>query len=360
MFSRRPQSFAKLPLLLLSFALALVFSAVQILPAQAAGMSRFVQTAENFIILFDVSGSMAEGYPPSKGSKLEAATDLLRNMNREIPDFKYKAALLTFTPWKEYYPLKDYNKESFGKAIETLPKTVDGGQAFGAPTPLGEAMRGLGGMLKTLSGRTVVFLFSDGRNTDKLDPIRLAQQLAEKYKVCFMVVSLAKYPEGKAMLKAISEVSPCSTMMDFDYATRNPEVCTGQLCALAPFTEIFAAEKVESATVPVTAILFDFDKFDLKPAATQMLDKAVVEMQEKPQAVFYGSGFADSTGGETYNVGLSMRRAMATKDYLMAKGIAAERVVVRWYGESDPAATNATEEGRSHNRRVEFAVVPRR
>lgn len=342
-----------------SIALALALFLLSALPAGAAALTKFIQTADNFIILFDTSGSMAGEYPPSRTSKLYAATDLLRAVNDDIPAFNYKAALCTFTPWKEYYPLGAYDKEAFGRAIESLPKSVPGGETFGPPTPLGEALRNVGQMLKGLSGRTVVFLFSDGRNTDRWNPVKIARELGKQHDVCFMVVDMAKYPEGKATLKGIATATPCSVSMEFDYALRNPEVCTGQLCSLTPFTEIIVVE--EDRYVPVNAVWFDFGKAELKAWARQMLDKAAGQMKSDPRAVFYGAGFTCAVGMEKYNAGLSMRRALAAKDYLVrTHGIDPDRIVVRWFGESAPAAPNETAAGRRLNRRLEYVVMPGR
>ncbi len=341
----------------LLLALALLLPAVQ---AQAAVLSKYIQTADNFIILFDTSGSMAGDYPPSRTSKLYAATDLLRAVNADIPEFAYTAALYTFTPWKEYYPLGTYDKASFSRAIESLPTRIPGGETFGHPTPLGEALRGVGEMLKGLSGRTVVFLFSDGRNSDRWNPVKIARELGAKHDVCFMVVSMARSRDGQATLDGIASATPCSVSMDFDYAVRNPEVCTGQLCALTPFTEIIVVEE-EDRYIPVQAVWFDFGKADLKAWARQMLDQAAAEMKNDPRAVFYGAGFTCAVGKEAYNVGLSMRRALAAKDYLVqTRGIAPERIVVRWFGESAPAADNDTAGGRRLNRRLEYVVLPGR
>ena len=70
------------------------------------------------------------------------------------------------------------------------------------------------------------------------------------------------------------------------------------------------------------------------------------------------AGHTDSVGTEEYNMGLSLRRAEAVRQYLVGKGIAADRLIVRGYGESRPVADNATAEGRFQNRRVE--LVPQK
>jgi len=67
-------------------------------------------------------------------------------------------------------------------------------------------------------------------------------------------------------------------------------------------------------------------------------------------------GYTDSTGPAKYNQGLSERRAKSVYDYFVSKGIAADRLTTKGYGEERPVASNATREGRAKNRRVELVV----
>jgi outer membrane protein OmpA-like peptidoglycan-associated protein len=69
-------------------------------------------------------------------------------------------------------------------------------------------------------------------------------------------------------------------------------------------------------------------------------------------------GHTDSTGSDEYNQALSQRRAQAVADYLGSRGVARARMGLRGYGESQPIASNDTEEGKAQNRRVEIKVVP--
>ena len=71
------------------------------------------------------------------------------------------------------------------------------------------------------------------------------------------------------------------------------------------------------------------------------------------------AGHTDSTGAEEYNQGLSERRANSVKDYLVSKGVQAQRLQAKGYGESMPVASNDTKEGRAENRRVELIVLDR-
>lgn len=66
------------------------------------------------------------------------------------------------------------------------------------------------------------------------------------------------------------------------------------------------------------------------------------------------AGHTDSRGTVAYNMRFSLRRAEAVREYLVSKGIAAARLVVKAYGESQPVADDQTEDGRFKNRRVEL------
>jgi outer membrane protein OmpA-like peptidoglycan-associated protein len=82
----------------------------------------------------------------------------------------------------------------------------------------------------------------------------------------------------------------------------------------------------------------------------------VQQMQPFPQAVIQVQGFADSTGAEASNQGLSQARADAVASYLNSQGIAPPRLVVQGFGEQYAAASNETAKGRRNNRRVEVTV----
>jgi outer membrane protein OmpA-like peptidoglycan-associated protein len=66
------------------------------------------------------------------------------------------------------------------------------------------------------------------------------------------------------------------------------------------------------------------------------------------------AGHTDSKGSDAYNMKLSQQRAEAVRNFLISRGVAADRLTAKGYGESQPVADNATEEGRFQNRRVEL------
>ena len=69
------------------------------------------------------------------------------------------------------------------------------------------------------------------------------------------------------------------------------------------------------------------------------------------------AGHTDNKGSRGYNVRLSQKRAESVRDYLVSKGIAADRMVAKGYGPDKPLATNDTEEGRAQNRRTELSKL---
>jgi outer membrane protein OmpA-like peptidoglycan-associated protein len=105
-------------------------------------------------------------------------------------------------------------------------------------------------------------------------------------------------------------------------------------------------------------VTFATNSSDLRPAFFEVLNSVGKVMKEFDQTVVEVAGHTDSTGSEEYNQGLSERRASSVSQYLAARGISEQRLITVGMGELRPVASNATEEGRQLNRRVEITVVP--
>lgn len=103
-------------------------------------------------------------------------------------------------------------------------------------------------------------------------------------------------------------------------------------------------------------IYFDTDKYELKPASYTELNKLVEILKANPQFAIAIHGHTDNVGNKSYNLRLSENRAKAVANYLISKGIAESRIITAGYGNSQPIATNDTEEGRKKNRRVSFTI----
>ena len=108
--------------------------------------------------------------------------------------------------------------------------------------------------------------------------------------------------------------------------------------------------------IVLRGVNFDFDKATIRPDARPVLDEAIRILKEESGISVVAEGHTDAVGSETYNQGLSERRAQAVRDYLVDGGVAPSRIETVGYGESQPVATNDTAEGRAQNRRVELEV----
>ena len=105
------------------------------------------------------------------------------------------------------------------------------------------------------------------------------------------------------------------------------------------------------------SVRFDTNKSTLTSAAKANLDKLVPVFNQYPDTNIQIYGYTDSTGTAEYNLTLSQQRAASVKSYLAGKGISAGRFTTTGLGIADPVATNDTPEGRTQNRRVEFAIT---
>jgi outer membrane protein OmpA-like peptidoglycan-associated protein len=105
------------------------------------------------------------------------------------------------------------------------------------------------------------------------------------------------------------------------------------------------------------AVRFDTNKSSLTAAAKANLDKLIPVFNQYPDTNIQIYGYTDSTGAAEYNLKLSGERAASVKAYLASKGLNSSRFVTTGLGIADPVATNETVEGRSKNRRVEFAIT---
>lgn len=100
-------------------------------------------------------------------------------------------------------------------------------------------------------------------------------------------------------------------------------------------------------------IQFEFDSSVLKTESYATLDRLAKELKDNNATVTL-DGYASEEGTEAYNLNLSKDRANAVKQYLVNAGVSASSITATGYGEANPVASNATEEGRIQNRRVEI------
>lgn len=115
-------------------------------------------------------------------------------------------------------------------------------------------------------------------------------------------------------------------------------------------------ETARGLIVNISDVLFDFDRYTLKPGAREKLAKVSGILLAYPGLKIQLEGHTDSVGTEDYNMKLSRQRADAVYDYLVSQGVPADGLSATGLGKSGPVASNDTAEGRQQNRRVEMVV----
>jgi outer membrane protein OmpA-like peptidoglycan-associated protein len=104
-------------------------------------------------------------------------------------------------------------------------------------------------------------------------------------------------------------------------------------------------------------VFFDSGKSSLRPESNKELNELAEYMNLKKTLVIEIAGHTDNVGAPESNQKLSEDRANAVKQYLVKKGIVAERIVAKGYGDSEPVADNNTASGKQQNRRTEVRVI---
>jgi outer membrane protein OmpA-like peptidoglycan-associated protein len=105
-------------------------------------------------------------------------------------------------------------------------------------------------------------------------------------------------------------------------------------------------------------VTFATGSANLDPAFRATLDKVASTLTQYEKTYVDVLGHTDSVGTDAFNQTLSEQRAGTVADYLSLKGVQRARLATKGYGESQPRASNTTEEGRAANRRVEIRLVP--
>jgi peptidoglycan-associated lipoprotein len=114
------------------------------------------------------------------------------------------------------------------------------------------------------------------------------------------------------------------------------------------------------ASSPLKDVYFDFDRYNLRADAREILKANSVWLKANPAAQVQIEGHCDERGTTEYNVALGSRRAESVKDYLVTLGASADHLSSISYGEEVPVCREQTEECWRQNRRVRFVVQPGR
>ncbi len=149
-----------------------------------------------------------------------------------------------------------------------------------------------------------------------------------------------------AELEALRNALPEHVATDIDVFVIDAGQVGSELCE-----RMFAAVSEQPAQFDETGIL-------VRSSSQPMLDRIVDYSQDCSDARIELVGHSDSTGPEAANLALSLTRAQRVADYLVARGVDSERLLVSAAGSAEPIADDATRLGRERNRRVELRLSP--
>ncbi len=152
---------------------------------------------------------------------------------------------------------------------------------------------------------------------------------------------------------AFSVMLPSSNTYRFDIMSTG---CLTQTVATVDVVN-FTDNLVDGINVRLENIYFDFDKSYIRPDAIEIMNRHADLFIKYSNWKVKVIGHTDNMGSETYNKFLSEKRARSVVDYLVSRGAKRNRFRYEGLGYTQPVATNATEEGRQLNRRVEFRIL---
>jgi outer membrane protein OmpA-like peptidoglycan-associated protein len=176
--------------------------------------------------------------------------------------------------------------------------------------------------------------------------------------------SNAASPTGKTVGHELFRTIGCPGKQLLDAPCKVPAPAPEQVAVAEPVAApapapayvapVVAPQPAAPQKLVLEGVNFDFDKATLRQEDVSDLDKNVEALKAWGDVNIEVAGHTDSMGSDAYNMKLSQRRAEAVRNFLISRGVAADRLTAKGYGESQPVADNATEEGRFKNRRVEL------
>jgi len=107
----------------------------------------------------------------------------------------------------------------------------------------------------------------------------------------------------------------------------------------------------------LTTIHFDYDKYNLRPDAMDILSQNAMSLQEHAGTVIKIEGHCDERGSDAYNMALGEKRAAAARDYLVNYGMAKDKISIISYGEARPVERGHDENTWAKNRRADFIII---
>jgi len=231
---------------------------------------------------------------------------------------------------------------------------------MGGTTPYANVLQEARLQLQGRSGRAALVIFSDGVPDHADVALWSGQQLVKSHPdICIHAVQTGDDPEGYAFLEKLTSLTTCGSLRPASSISTGAEVQQlARAVMVTPGIAPVAAAGPCAGVIRMRGIEFDFDRATIRDGSKPVLDVAVEQLQGCPDIRISIAGHTDALGTDSYNMGLSNRRAKATRSYLIQQGVADGRLVAQGYGEGQPIAPNDTDAGRAQNRRVELSPAP--
>ncbi|MCP3874990.1 MAG: OmpA family protein [Desulfobacteraceae bacterium] len=315
--------------------------------AKQFNTSMYSAKADSFLFLFDASSSMYHKYNGTP--KFDIAKAIVLRMNDTVPEMGQTAGLRSFghsdkvskNPTEIFYGMEEYSTPNLADGLKKVTEP-------GGFSPLYKALDAAGDDLYLYgqSGMKAVIIVSDGLDLPG-DVLASAQDLKNRYgsTICFYPILVGDNPKGKILLQEIAKIGECGF-----YSTADQLLTSA---GMAAFVEKVFLER-EDGVFDTENVFFDFDKDVIKTTEYPKLDNVTEILEKKTGVSVELQGHCDNVGSHAYNMDLSMRRSNAVKNYLIEKGISKNRIATQGFGFTKPAAKNASNAGRSMNRRVEI------
>jgi OOP family OmpA-OmpF porin len=187
---------------------------------------------------------------------------------------------------------------------------------------------------------------------------RVEEMTAARAKLVGLLDAGARDRVAEAAARAQARFDCWVEQQEENHQPDHISACRDQFFAALAELETAAPAPAQPAAVqPETYVVyFDFDKSNIKPDAAQILDRALADAKGGGTPSISVTGHADRAGSEDYNLGLSLRRADAVREYLINGGVTADQITVSGRGEAEPAVPTADGVQEPRNRRVEIIV----
>jgi peptidoglycan-associated lipoprotein len=176
---------------------------------------------------------------------------------------------------------------------------------------------------------------------------------------CFVVLSTVVALAGCSSTTDKPEVTPKASVSPPAESKKQPTSAPGDSTSASSLDALKRGDSTATpASGPLKEVYFDFDRYDLRADAREILKSNWDWLKANPSAQVQIEGHCDERGTTEYNLALGSKRAQSVKDYLVTLGTTADRLSTTSYGEELPVCREQTEECWQKNRRAKFVIQP--